>query len=567
MREPIQLLRAVLRYEDQRLELNPGKMTFHEALYAEFTVEEKTLRPGVKGQVYSIMLHPKRAVRVEKLELEFAVRYSSGDRIFCNGFQSWTETRNFSTGERIPDMNWLLRPFAERLGDYRLLRDGDRSPLHAWTCSYIERAGGGFAFWGGTLERSGWTLVRHEPETGICRVEKDLRGLTLEHSFPAFDCLVAEGNALEPLLKLWADARENTTRPPARKILGWTSWYRHYTRIDESVVTDNLRALRHFREELPEELARPERADWVFQIDDGWQETTGDWALVRSAFPKGMGAAAEEIRKAGFLPGLWMAPFAVSEHSKLYRKYPDWLLRDAKGKPLRVGYNPYWKGWYGALDFYRKDVQDYVASIIWQAREQWGFSLLKLDFLFAAALAPPPHKTRGQAMYDAMAFLRECAGPARILACGVPLGSAFGLVDYCRIGPDVHLSWEHRLLKWLGARERLDTRQSLVNTFARRFLDQTAFRIDPDVVVLREKGHRLRADQRQHLLTVNTLLGSVLFTSDHFGELSGETRTKFAAAIDVFLNAEVLSAECSENGRYALSVAFRGRIHRLEGQL
>ena len=60
-------------------------------------------------------------------------------------------------------------------------------------------------------------------------------------------------------------------------------------------------------------------------------------------------------------------------------------------------------------------------------------------------------------MNDTMTFLRNSCGDKLILGCGVPLGSAFGLVDYCRIGADIHLEWEHKLLKFLENRERVST--------------------------------------------------------------------------------------------------------------
>ena len=57
-------------------------------------------------------------------------------------------------------------------------------------------------------------------------------------------------------------------------------------------------------------------------------------------------------------------------------------------------------------------------------------------------------------MADAMDFLRECAGDAMILGCGVPLASAFGKVEYCRIGCDVSLDWNDKPHMRLMHRER-----------------------------------------------------------------------------------------------------------------
>lgn len=42
--------------------------------------------------------------------------------------------------------------------------------------------------------------------------------------------------------------------------------------------------------------------------------------------------------------------------------------------------------------------------------DEWHFDMVKLDFLYAAAIEPRNNKTRGQLMCEAMDFLRECCG-------------------------------------------------------------------------------------------------------------------------------------------------------------
>jgi alpha-galactosidase len=163
--------------------------------------------------------------------------------------------------------------------------------------------------------------------------------------------------------------------------------------------------------------------------------------------------------------------------------------------------------------------------------DKWGFELLKLDFLFAVALAPPPGKTRGGVMWEAMEFIRHLMGKRAMLACGVPLGAAFGLADYCRIGGDVHLSWRHSLLSFLRHRERVDTLASLHSTLGRWQLNGRAFQNDPDVFILRIENQKLNPEQQQTLLTINSLLGSLLFTSDDLGQYSETQVAEFEDAM------------------------------------
>ncbi|MCX7841441.1 MAG: alpha-galactosidase, partial [Anaerolineae bacterium] len=73
----------------------------------------------------------------------------------------------------------------------------------------------------------------------------------------------------------------------------------------------------------------------VFQPDDGFPPEMGDWLLVKPQFPRGLKPVLEEIRAAGFRPGLWIAPFTVGNRSQLYRQHPDWVLREREtGQPL-----------------------------------------------------------------------------------------------------------------------------------------------------------------------------------------------------------------------------------------
>ena len=53
-------------------------------------------------------------------------------------------------------------------------------------------------------------------------------------------------------------------------------------------------------------------------------------------------------------------------------------------------------------------------------------------------------------MWDAMKFLRQITGDKLILGCGVPLASCIGIVEYCRIGCDVALTWEDEVYKKLN---------------------------------------------------------------------------------------------------------------------
>ncbi len=302
---------------------------------------------------------------------------------------------------------------------------------------------------------------------------------------------------------------------------GWTSWYKYYEDIDEEKI---LRALLGYGAHVSEDARTGKAPRPVFQIDDGWQTAVGDWLSIREdRFPRGLAPLSEEARQAGMESGLWLAPFAARFDSRIAREHPDWLVRDRKGRPIPAGSN--WGGFYG-LDPEHPGVRDYLKTVFRTVIDDWGFSFVKLDFLYAACMTGAHGFSRGELMGRAMDFLRETVGDGKILGCGVPLASAFGVVDYCRIGCDVSLDWDGSPAWRLLFRERPSTKQAIENTRGRRFLDRRAFLNDPDVWIGRTaKDVKLTRAQKELLRSENLKYGSLVFCSDDWDELPEEWRT------------------------------------------
>lgn len=333
-------------------------------------------------------------------------------------------------------------------------------------------------------------------------------------------------------------------RPAAKPVFGYTSWYRHYQNINEELLLKDL-------EGIKDQKCKSD----VFQIDDGWQTAVGDWLSTdHSKFPQGMKAAADQISSAGITPGLWLAPFVCEEHSDIYQSHQDWLVKDENGFFVKGGSN--WSGFY-ALDIYNDNVRDYLREVICTVTNTWGYGLLKLDFLYAVCIQPRYNKTRGQIMADAMVFLRECAGDALILACGVPLASAFGRVEYCRIGCDVSLDWDDKKYMHFMHRERISTKNTILDTIFRRQLNGRAFLNDPDVFLLRSDNTTMTGAQRQCLAEINSLAGSVLFTSDNMAEY-GEEQKKLLYGITKLRNAKLLTADY-DDGILTVTLSLNGK--------
>jgi alpha-galactosidase len=265
----------------------------------------------------------------------------------------------------------------------------------------------------------------------------------------------------------------------------WSSWYSLYTSIDESILKDIFSELG----DLPFD---------VFQIDDGWQKSIGDWE-ANSKFPSGMSSLAGYIRSTGRKAGLWLAPLIATKSSLLLQKHADWFLRDEAGRFVSAGFN--WGEKLFALDTTHPGAINWLAALMKQVRA-WGFDYLKLDFLYAGALTGKRYKDRPrEAVYrEAVQLMRTSLGTdAFFLACGTPILPALGLCDAIRIGPDVSHDWEKYRDSHLLYNPSIPGTKNAIRTSIHRYWLNQIVHIDPDVAYFAERENGLSKEQKSLL--------------------------------------------------------------------
>ena len=257
------------------------------------------------------------------------------------------------------------------------------------------------------------------------------------------------------------------TQPPP---VGWATWYQYYSEVNEEDVRLNLDELAILAEDPA--LAAPE----VFQIDDGWQERWGDWR-AGADFPSGMATLAQDIRAAGFTPGLWLAPLYVSRDSAVYTDHPDWWVRELDGSEIfftNLGTDDY-----AVLDVTHPDAAAWLEQTITDIAAQ-GWTYLKFDFLYAGAQVGLRQQdvTGIEAYHQAMAILRRASGDAWILACGAPLLPSVGYAESFRTGADIAFESDpdptRDFYRWQARA-----------TAARRFTHGRWWWMDPDQLIVR----------------------------------------------------------------------------------
>lgn len=540
----IDKLTTTFAYNQKTVELIPNRVNRFDEFYADFKLTE--IKGKVKGHRVALTIHPKMDLVLKHLRLKMPHTFESHETIFCNGFQSWSESREFHQKEGLEKLRKIAYPIMKNYGDTHLdLVERGKGIFHSWTYSYLRSHAFKMQFIGSLSEKTGFTLIQYKPDSQGVVIDKECEGMKLTHSFPILDLIILEGDDTEVFDTYFK--KMNIEKPKAKPATGWTSWYNYYTNISEDIILKNLNAF----------AEKGAKIDF-FQIDDGWQKEVGDWLNVKPNFPNGMGAVAQKIHEKGYKAGLWLAPFICEKKSDIFQNRKHWLLKDENGKPVKAGYSSGWSGNFYALDFYENEVQDYLIKVFFKVLSKWNFDLVKLDFLYAACIVPRPDKTRGQVMNDAMQFIRHLVGDKLILGCGVPLGSAFGLVDYCRIGADIHLEWEHQLLKFLGNRERVSTILSLRSTLGRWQLNRRAFLNDPDVFLLRDENLKLTDTQKHTVLMVNVLLGGLVFTSDFVGDYSDKKWAGFNHVFE-YQNAAIITVKNRERDFYEIEFLKDGK--------
>lgn len=456
------------------------------------------------------------------------------DWALAHGWQCWSESpfvwRDGVLREDTRKERWVFGdpafyPYAEQPG-----------VLHSWFFSWCGSAAqpGAHGFFGAHGFKKFAAAFVFELAAGRVWVDVDVEGCTFgpqagRESICRFQIPghLSAGVALSDELHKWAyDLRNTIPQPPSPgaseapltgprlslPVRGYTSWYHHYFKIDLELLERNLAA-------APQDMQ-------VFQIDDGYQASIGEWTTLRPGFGTlaGMQGFLNRVRARGLVPGLWLAPFVVAEGCPLLAQRPHWLLRDENGDPIRVGHIPHWGGDFFALDTELPEFRTWLDEILryWTER---GVGFFKCDFLYAPGVTvarsgtvygqAPGTLTRLQRACRAQQFLYERARHhgALLLSCGSILEQTIGTCDFARIGADVGQTWDDADETMRFSREKVSTRAALGNTVIRAALSGNGLWTDGDVSIVRSFDTELSFRERELLAWINGWASDVQFVS------------------------------------------------------
>jgi alpha-galactosidase len=270
----------------------------------------------------------------------------------------------------------------------------------------------------------------------------DTEGLILEpgHSWELEGLTYLSGNDREALLsqvaQLLEESHPNRTFQPVPA--GWCSWYCFGRSTTAANVSSNLDVI----------AQRVPQLRYV-QIDDGYQPAMGDWLDTGKSFDGKIRTVLQDIRKRGFEPAIWVAPFIADTKSCVLREHPDWFVKNSSGDPMPAAEVTFtgWGGggWY-CLDGTHPEVQQHLENVFRVMREQWGCSYFKLDANFWGAVHGgrfhDPAATRIEAYRRGMQAVRRGAASSFLLGCNHPIWPSLGLIDGSRSSNDISRKWK-----------------------------------------------------------------------------------------------------------------------------
>ncbi len=219
----------------------------------------------------------------------------------------------------------------------------------------------------------------NDPETGA------VRKLALVCNFAGFE--LAPGQAISSEEAIWREninpfllleeyasycarvrkIRLRHSQPPA----GWLSWYGYRLQITEDECERIADFIRH---EYP-------GFDFKYmQIDLGYNSKNlpGEWFGTNDHFPEGLSKYASEMRKRGFVPGIWCGLFTVAESSEFYQQHPDAVFKKPDCEDSHWFWDPKDSIFY--LDPTHPEGKKFIGKVMHYFKTA-GLKYFKIDFM------------------------------------------------------------------------------------------------------------------------------------------------------------------------------------------
>jgi len=304
-------------------------------------------------------------------------------------------------------------------------------------------------------------------------------------------------------------------RIPSAAPWGWWSWTAYYFGLSQATALSNAQWLAQNLKQLGFDY---------FHIDDGYSYADGEYTTANAAlFPGGMRQLGHEICDLGLNFAIWTAPFRVSQRAWVYQNHPEWLVHNAEGKPIQIGFVESSKDPLYVLDATHPGTQQYLRDTYKTLTREWGVRYIKLDFMDDTAIEGfryQPDVTALQAQRIGLQIIRDAVGNGVLLdKDGSAMLNTVGLTETGRISADTGHSFQ-------------DEKNDATGIAARYYMNNNFYVADPDAFMVAQhfvtdqtwpqSKTPLTLDEAEVSITLAAIAGGMFEIGDDLPTLGGE---------------------------------------------
>jgi alpha-galactosidase len=267
-------------------------------------------------------------------------------------------------------------------------------------------------------------------------------------------------------------------RIPSAAPWGWWSWTAYYFGLSQGTALSNAQFLSQHLKDFGFDF---------FHIDEGYAYDDGEFMTPNATlFPDGIRQFGYRLSQLGLRFAMWAGPFRVAERAWVYENHPEWLVHNAQGKPIQIGYIESSHDALYVLDATHPGAQDYLRKTFQTLSRDWGARYFKLDFMDDTAIEGYRYQSNVTALEAeriGLSIIRDAVGDAVLLdKDGSPMLNTVGLTDLGRTSTDTGHSF-------LGEKE------DATGIAARYYMNNNFYVADPDAFSVSEQ---LITDQTWH---------------------------------------------------------------------
>ena len=297
--------------------------------------------------------------------------------------------------------------------------------------------------------------------------------------------------------------------------LGWWSWTAYYFGLNEGAALTNAQWEAQHLKSLGYDF---------FHIDEGYQYARGEYSTPDATlFPNGLAGLEHKVTSLGLVPGIWTAPFEVSERSWVYQNHPDWLVHNAKREPIQIGWVTDHNDRLFVLDCTNPDAQDYLRKTYSTLVHRWGIRYIKMDFMDDSAVEGNyyrPNTTAMEAQRIGLGIIRQTVGNSVLLdKDGSVMLNPVGYVDFGRISQDTGHTFA-------------SSKDAASGMAARYYMNRNFFVADPDAFTVSTQTlddqswhggkHPLTVDEAKISIALAAVSGGMYEVGDDLPTLGSE---------------------------------------------